>query len=188
MAQWLWKVTLALFLMGLVPTARAAQFQKVELPDDAGPGILMTGVIDPGDEIRFHAIAATLQSAIVVTTGPGGRVAPALAIGNEIRARGWATLVPAGMSCASACSFIWLAGDRRMLGDQAQIGFHAMSMPQNGGYQETHDIDYALREWLTTLGYAMDATATIVNTHAASIRWYDVIELRANGIPTESFP
>ena len=168
--------------------AQAAQFQQVAMANDGGPGILLTGVILAGDEATFHAMAATLPRATVLTTGPGGLVGPALAIGTEIRNRGWVTLVPEHTNCASACSMIWLAGTRRMLGVDAQIGFHAMSMIQQGRRQETHDADSFLRTWLTELGYAMDATATIVNTHAASIRWYDAIELNANGIPTENFP
>jgi hypothetical protein len=178
---------LALWAMAVGPAA-AAQFQKIDLPNGAGDGILISGMITAGDDARFHALAATLPHAIVVTTGPGGLVGPALAIGSETRARGWSTLVPAGTQCASACSMIWLAGSERMLGENAQIGFHAMSMAHNGQYQETHDVDNVLRQWLTDLGYAMDATATIVNTHSASIRWFDAIELRANGIETESFP
>jgi hypothetical protein len=75
-----------------------------------------------------------------------------------------------------------------MLGRDAQIGFHAMSMLQDGKLQETHAGDEYLRRWLTDLGYALDATATIVNTHAMSVRWFDAIELRANGIPTENYP
>jgi hypothetical protein len=168
--------------------AIAAKIQAIDLPNQAGPGILISGTITQGDETTFHTLAATLPRAIVVVMGPGGRVGPALAIGSETHARGWSTLVPAGATCASACSMIWLAGERRMLAANAQIGFHAMSMLQDGRYQETHDADNVLRNWLTDLGFAMDATATIVNTHAASIRWFDAIELRANGIETESFP
>ena len=83
---------------------------------------------------------------------------------------------------------IWLAGQTRMLAFGAQIGFHAMAMLQHGQRTETHDMDAILRSWLTDLGYPIDAEATIVNTRATSIRWYDAIELRANGIPTDPYP
>jgi hypothetical protein len=175
-------------LAGLDRRAGAAEFHAVALPNDGGPAILMTGVIAVGDEVRFHALAATLSQAIVITTGPGGSVYAALMIGSETRSRGWSTLVPHDAQCASACSLIWLAGTRRLLGTNAEIGFHAMSMLQNARRTETHDYDGELRSWLNGLGYALDATATIVNTHAASIRWYDGIELRANGIPNEPWP
>jgi hypothetical protein len=93
---------------------------------------LIAGVIVSGDQAAFHVLAETLPNATVVTTGPGGSVGPALAIGDEIRARGWATLVPANTHCASSCSLIWLAGARRMLVTGAQIGFHAISVSQPG--------------------------------------------------------
>jgi hypothetical protein len=159
------------------------------MPNGSGPGILLSGEIAPGDEAAFHALAETLPKAVVLTTGPGGRVDPALKIGSEIRARGWSTLVPEGAKCASACSMIWLAGQTRMLGAGAQIGFHAMSMmTANGERTETHDFDVYFRKWLTDLGYLLDATATIVNTQAASVRWYNITELRANGISTDPYP
>jgi hypothetical protein len=167
---------------------RAAQFRSVEMPDGSGHGILLSGEIAPGDEAAFRALAETLPKAVVITTGPGGTVVTALKIGSEIRARGWSTLVSEGAKCASACSLIWLAGQTRMLGAGAQIGFHAISMIQNGQRTETHDWDDVLRTWLTGLGYALDATATIVNTQATSIRWYNTMELRANGILTDPYP
>ena len=167
----------------------AAEFRSMDMPDGGGHGIMVSGVIAQGDETAFHRLAETLDKAIVLTTGPGGTVGTAVTIGSEIRARGWSTLVPAGTRCASACSLIWLAGQTRMLGAGAQIGFHAMSvMTRNGQRAETHDLDVFLRTWLTNLGYPFDAMATIVNTQAAFVRWYDTTELRANGIPTDPYP
>lgn len=168
--------------------SQAAQFRRVEMPDKSGPAILLTGEIELGDDAAFHKLAETLPNAAVVTTGPGGSVKAALAIGTEIRTRGWSTLVPEGIQCASACSLIWLAGQTRSLAAGAQIGFHAMAVIRDGQHTETHDFDFALRAWLTGLGYAMDATSTIVNTQATSMRWYNVTELRASGIATETFP
>jgi hypothetical protein len=180
----------AVLLVALVWTgvARAAEFRVVDLPNGGGSAIQFGGVIQPGDQAIFHDMASKLGKAMVITTGPGGSVVPALAIGSEIRARGWSTLVPPGTNCASACSLIWLAGTTRLLGQNAQIGFHALALMANGQKVETHDGDYILRKWLNDLGYEEDATATIVNTHAASIRWYDGIELRANGIPNDPYP
>jgi hypothetical protein len=179
----------SLLLAGGGGAGHAAQFSTVEIPDGGGPGILLSGEIALGDEAVFRALAEKLPKATVLTTGPGGRVYPALTIGNEIRARGWSTLVPAGASCASACSMIWLAGQTRMLGAGAQIGFHAISMMKRDGQRaETHELDVYFRTWLTSLGYAFDAMATIVNTQATSVRWYNITELRANGIPTDPYP
>lgn len=180
-------VVLASMLSAAASASQAAQIRAVQLPG-GGDAIQLSGVIVPGDEAAFHTLAATLRTAVVVTTGPGGTVGPALAIGTETRARGWTTLVPQDGRCASACSMIWLAGRTRKLAAGAAIGFHAMSMIENGTRTETHEADIYLRHWLTGLGYAMDTTATIVNIGASSIRWYNAVELRANGIPSETYP
>ena len=180
---------MALFIMLVASQiGHAAQLRIVDMPNGGGRGILLSGVITPGDDVTFHALAATLDRAVVITTGPGGSVSPAWAIGSEIRSRGWSTLVPESAKCASACSMIWLAGQKRLLGADAQIGFHAMSQVENGGRKENHEGDVYLRQWLGYLGYALDATATIVNTPSSTVRWYDASELRANGIPTDPYP
>ena len=97
--------------------------------------------------------------------------------------------MPAGNSCASACALIWLAGTTRLLGADAHIGFHALSAPRGGrAYTETHEFDPVLMHYLLELGYAGDATATIVNTPSRGLRWLDRIELNSNGFGAESYP
>ena len=157
--------------------------------DGRVPTISIGGRIEAGDEKTFHELASLKPNALVVLTSLGGLVAPALTIGLEIRTRGMQTLVPAGASCASACSLIWLAGTRRLLGAKAQVGFHAISIARDGKLRtETHAFDPRLMHYLLALGYAGDATATIVNTPSAGIRWLDRIELNSNGFAAESYP
>ena len=157
--------------------------------------ISVGGRIEDGDDRTFHDLAAARNltgaqpGALVALSGPGGKVAPALAIGREIRALGLRTLVPAGASCASACALIWLGGTQRSLGTDARIGFHALSAARAGAAPtETHEFDAGLVRYLTELGYAHDVTATIVNTPAILVHWRDAIELNANGIATQNDP
>jgi hypothetical protein len=179
---------IAVIWLAVAHTARAAELRVVDMPGGKGPAILLSGVIAPGDEAAFHELAASFEKATLITTGPGGNVAEAITIGTEIRNRGWSTLVPENTRCASACSMIWLAGQTRLLAAGAQIGFHAISRVQNGVRTEDHDEDFYLRKWLFDLGYEIDVTETMVNTPADSMRWFDAIELRANGIPSEFYP
>jgi hypothetical protein len=183
----------ALVIAGLIcgalaPAGLAAEFHVAPMPQGRGDAIWMTGILAPGDEAAFRSTAAPLRQATVITTGPGGTVAAALIIGSEIRSRGWATLVPEKTNCASACALIWLAGQTRYLARDAQIGFHALSVTHGDERTESHEADTYLRQWLTALGYAVDTTATIVNTRAGAVRWLDATELRANGIATEPYP
>jgi hypothetical protein len=180
-----WKIAQLAYLVVTMP-ALAGQ---IEIRDGPVPMVSIGGRIDRGDEVVFDHIVAHVTNALVVLTGPGGDVASALAIGQQVRARGWQTLVPAGSFCASACALIWLAGTQRMLGVNARIGFHAISVRNNEGTAvETHEIDPALVNYLMRLGYAFDVTATIVNTPSRMVRWLDGLELNANGIATASYP
>ena len=178
----------AFFLVSGV-RASGAQIEIVKAKDSAQIWLAISRVIEVGDERRFHELAASAPGAIVVLSGPGGSLSAALLIGKEIQERQFSTLVPANTYCASACSLIWLAGSRRMLGAGARIGFHAASVERNDGSRvETHVFDGLVRSYLTDLGFAADTTATIVNTQSALVRWLDPIELQANGIASEPYP
>lgn len=72
-------------------------------------------------------LLASAPGATVVLSGPGGGVSAALAIGGEIRDRRLATLVPAGADCASACSLIWLAGQRERITKRGQPGWRRLA-------------------------------------------------------------
>jgi hypothetical protein len=186
-----WFTRLSSVLVGSIALAAPAMAARIVALTLAGGtlAVAVTGQIVPEDAAEFSRVAGPLRNPIVILSGPGGRVLPALQIGVEIHNRGLATLVPADAYCASACTFIWLAGERRMMGEGARIGFHAMSVQRGDGRAlEVHSADDALRQYLTDLGFAFDTTATIVNTPAALVRWLDPIELNANGIETERYP
>ena len=126
---------------------------------------------------------------VIINGRTQASVDAALAMGRLIRAQGLTTSVPAGAECASACALIWMAGQKRLLGRGARIGFHAISATRpDGSRVQTHAYDHVLRRYLTELGFAADMTATMVNTRAAAMRWFDPVELRANGVSAEVAP
>jgi hypothetical protein len=87
----------------------------------AGDTIALSGSIEQGDDERF---AAALDDSIKIVslTSDGGRVYESMAIGRTIRRHGFATEVPRGYACYSACALIWSAGrPRRVAG---QLIFH----------------------------------------------------------------
>ena len=183
-----WTIRLVVQLLCLMAAVPAYAGQIAVLGGKV-PAIGISGIIEIGDDKVFHDLIRSTPNAVIVLAGPGGHVGPALAIGLEIRARGLQTLVPAGNSCASSCSLIWLAGTKHLLGAGAQVGFHAISGSHDGlVFTETHVLDPALMHYLLGLGYAGDAVATIVNTPSKGIRWLDRIELNSNGFAAESYP
>lgn len=181
-------IRLALAALLLATPSLAAQIDVLTLQNPPRRWLRISQAILPGDELTFRNLIASAPGATVILSGPGGSVAAALAIGREIQERRLPTLVMPDTSCASACSLIWLAGQRRQLGRGARIGFHALSVRSGGVRTQTHEFDPVLRRYLNELGLAADMTATIVNTSATGMRWMDSIELRANGVTTEAYP
>src|SRR5208283_4952014 len=72
--------------------------------------IAIQGEIAPDDDAKFERIVPDSQKQTgVLLSSPGGNVLAALAIGEMIHKKGYATIVPDGQVCASACGLIWLA-------------------------------------------------------------------------------
>lgn len=183
------RLLLAALLALLSPAASAARIDGGTFANTSRTWLRVGQEILPGDERAFQQRLAALPGAVIVLSGPGGSVDAALAMGRLIRAQGLTTSVPAGAECASACALIWMAGQKRLLGRGARIGFHAISATRpDGSRVQTHAYDHVLRRYLTELGFAADMTATMVNTRAAAMRWFDPVELRANGVSAEVAP
>ncbi len=84
----------------------------------------------------------------VVTNSPGGEVAVAVAYGTLINMLDVPTVVPFGATCASACIYLYIAGndESEMLG---WVGIHSMSI------KNKKKKDWTLDNWTTiTRGYS----------------------------------
>ncbi|KJS40003.1 MAG: hypothetical protein VR70_07045 [Rhodospirillaceae bacterium BRH_c57] len=68
---------------------------------------------------------------VLVLTSTGGYTAPAFEAAKDIRARNLTTYVPE--FCFSACTMLFQAGSRRVIGVQGSLMFHA-SRPPNGEF------------------------------------------------------
>lgn len=92
-----------------------------------GGGVLqLTGTIDPGAADRVAAEIAAHGEYIktVALDSPGGVVSEALAIGQLIRDKGYATSVAPGALCASSCPLVYAGGKERLATAQSAIGVH----------------------------------------------------------------
>src|SRR5215471_18038085 len=85
--------------------------------------VTIDGDIGPKDFEVFKAKAGVLSQAIVVLRSNGGKVLPAIQIGEMVRMKGFATQVDE--YCLSACALLWLGGAQPYMAATAQIGFHA---------------------------------------------------------------
>ena len=122
-------------LIDFVPPAD----QQAGLPAEQRWSIFLEGPIDEGAAERFAEEVASrqIESANVLLNSPGGLLLEGMALGRELRQRGFSTVVArrneesSGTllpgSCYSACVFAFLGGAYRFAPPQSRIGVHRFS-------------------------------------------------------------
>ena len=107
-------------------------------PDTAA--LLLTGQIMQGDLGRLQAAVSkvpTGKKIVLLLESPGGSVDEGLAIGRFVYASKITTIAIEGPGCASACSFIFLAGRdssgkaMRIMMSGARVGMHHVRVTPN---------------------------------------------------------
>ena len=107
----------ALVLIGLCLSQPAGSAEFKKSPSTAGvPDVIqVVGDLALGDEKKFIDVAISSPEAVVVFHSRGGNLFAGMEIGRAIRLKGFATLVPDDMLCASACALAWLGGRVRLV-------------------------------------------------------------------------
>lgn len=96
--------------------------------------IIISGAIDDATIADFEdQVDAATGETIVILSGPGGLVAPALQIGQRIRQLGLSTIVPVGQECASACVLIWFSGQERYMSRFGRLLVHSVYVRDRSG-------------------------------------------------------
>ena len=140
--------------------------------------ITIDGDIDFGDFETFQSKTRALSQATVTLRSNGGKLVPAIKIGETIRQKGFATYVHE--YCASACTFMWLAGTQRYMATTAQIGFHAAYDDRTG--QEGGMANAIVGAYLTKLGLPYEAVIYATVAAPDSMRYLTVADAKRVGI------
>lgn len=155
----------------LFDPARLPVQPGVELPGDADMpsrlffdsredgSVLLTGTIKPGDAKRFAEWwqARATPPERVALHSPGGSVADGLVIGAALRQAGVTTLVEAGAICFSACPYMLMGGEERIVSRKGYVGVHQHYFGENTilpAFLAVEDIQHgqaAVVEFLTTM-------------------------------------
>jgi hypothetical protein len=140
--------------------------------------VTIDGEIDTGDVEEFQSKTSSLNDATVLLRSRGGRLVPALRIGEAIRSKGYSTYV--NEYCASACALIWLAGQPRYMSPTAQIGFHA-AYDENSG-QEGGMANALVGAFLTKMGLPYEAVIYATVAAPNSMKWLTLADAKRLGI------
>ena len=144
--------------------------------------ITIQGNFVEGDDHKFRRLALQSRNAIVYLDSNGGRLDPALEIGNMIRLRGYATAVQ-DANCTSACAMVWLAGQPRVMNNFTSIGFHVPFVTEKNGKRVSTPLDGAVAgAYLTSLGFSKHVVTYVVTASADETHWLNAITARKLGI------
>jgi len=161
-----------------------ASAATIKVTPGTGSGmIFVEGDIAPGDGATFAAAAARFERATVVLESNGGNLLNGIEMGNEVRRRGFATLVPNGATCASVCASIWLGGERRSIGPASRVGFHSAYLMVAGKPEANEPANEIHREYFRGIGLGEDAINYITMAGPGSMTWMTADAAAAVGIP-----
>lgn len=103
----------------------------VEKLPEGGEVLVLDGEITPETAFHFQSILEQADvSGLLITQSPGGNLLASHQIGRAIADNKLNTAVL--VMCHSACVDIFIAGQERSIGRQAELGLHAASNPEFG--------------------------------------------------------
>ncbi len=147
------------------------------------PIVAIIGEIELGDSERFSSLVTGLPNAVVGLESPGGNMLASIQIGEIIREKGFTTIVPDKMTCASGCALIWLAGARRYVWDTAKIGFHGAFDPET--MEQSGLGNRMIGSYLDKLGLSSEAIAYMTAASPTDMRWLHSGDAKRLGIAAD---
>jgi hypothetical protein len=155
-------------------------------PIDSSEMALVT-IEGPGDIEQFQTKTSNLTKAIVMFGSDGGNLEAGIQIGKAIRLKGFLSLVPDGVRCASACGLAWLGGVKRLMGPSALVGFHAAYFVKDGEASETSAGNALVGAYLNTTGLPDRAVIYITQAAPDNMTWLTLADAKSEGIDVELF-
>lgn len=154
--------------------------------------MIISGEIVKGDYAKFKNIitnAPNDKPFLIALDGPGGLIVEAMQIGLAVNKLRYDTVAYKDI-CASACAYIWLAGERAIIDtDQnAKVGFHSpYYIDKFGNKKSDNSASAMLGGYLRDIGagYSLITYATAVDGNG--MRWLTESHAKEMGLGVEFF-
>jgi hypothetical protein len=179
-------LAISLFICASV-MANAATISVLPSKTPSEATIIVEGDLLPTDIDDFRTKISPYSKGMVVLHSRGGSALAGIEIGKIIRFRNFATWVPSGVLCASACAIAWLGGSPRAMGKKALVGFHAAYQIKSGRASETGVGNAVLGSYLGQLGLPDRAIIYLTKSGPNSMTWLTPKDARALGIDVAIF-
>ncbi len=157
--------------MAMMPTVWAAEI--FVLPDrvQGYEVIVIRGEIAKFDEEHFDDVALQVEKGLILLDSPGGDVWAGISIGKSVRLRKYLTGVAENSTCASACGFIWLAGNERLVFPGGRVGFHAAYRVDSGRAIESGSANAVIGAYLNQIGMNYQSISWLTQAGPETMRW-----------------
>lgn len=176
-------VRLLAFLASAFLAASAAQAANITTTAPGASGmIFIEGEMVESDGARFVEAAKRFKTATVSLESGGGNLIGGIAIGTEIRRRGFTTVVPNGATCASVCATVWLSGVERSAGGSSRIGFHSTYLIVDGKPQPSAEGNEFHARYLRSIGVSETTISYIMMAAPGSMTWLTADAAKSVGI------
>jgi hypothetical protein len=179
--------------MFLAMSANAADITfELAKHSDSKNIMIISGEIVKGDYAKFKNIITNTPNDkpfLILLDGPGGLIFEAMQIGLDVNKLRYDTVAYKDI-CASACAYIWLAGERAIIDtDQnAKVGFHSpYYIDKFGNKKSDNSTSAVLGGYLRDIGagYSVITYATAVDGNG--IRWLTESQAKEMGLTAEFY-
>lgn len=161
---------LCLALVCFATSGEAATF-AVSDDENGNRSVSLKGEIVAGDDLKFAPVVENREHVTVYLASNGGDTLAAMAIGRLIRSNKFATNVPSGALCTSACGLIWIAGDQRTLSAGARVGFHGAFRRVNGKRIVSAEGNALVGAYIAEMGYGASAIVYFTQAPPNGVQW-----------------
>jgi hypothetical protein len=124
----------------------------------------------PNQAIDFRQALNEHDIKTLVLASPGGSVETGLLVADKVNDKGISTYIADSQICASACSYIFLAGKNRIAGSNSQLGVHqfapARSAKKDAGevYQRAQSLMADVHGIVTSFGIPSIVVTKMLST------------------------
>jgi hypothetical protein len=179
----------ALLLVGGSAKAEETQQYGSFLYIPSVPKLLsLAGPITNRDALQFkRALREHPEIAVVQLFSPGGDMTAGLLIAEDVFDKGISTYIPPDFTCASACSFIFLAGKARLV--EGKLGVHQFYA--DSGELSGSQAQYGMADIISTIvkfGISSEILTTMLNTPPTDMHYFTPTEIEKYQINRTSIP
>ena len=136
----------------------------------------------PTTAINSDRRRAFYPKATISLRSDGGSVVAGIQIGENIRLKGFTTVVAGDPRCASACAIAWLGGTPRLMSAEARVGFGFHAAYDNKTGEETGVGNALVGAYLNKIGLPYSAVIYITQAAPNSMTWLSIADAEKQGI------